>query len=848
MLRDTLYLRYSPSNSAPTRRGDRAHPTLWQALALSLTCVCCLLGIYHSILAPASAWADVDITSKVSPSTITDKNSLLIRGDMLTKYSGAAKQADAAYRNPVTATSPQGVVRSTQTGYGIGSGREYYVLPADYNNMSAGDPLPIKRDESFTPRNGTIMVDNFRKRMFINQATYLYTNTGYFFEIGRDRTWKAGDPYSITLTYPRVGTYELADGTEIPAGMRVTISGTFKQTVLEGNDLGYSSVPFTWPAVQVSDLLFGGGYIFNSGVAHFQMQAFNADTGETINLENSRLTFCSQNTNKDSDATVIPESQALTDSMLENVYLPTSKTTKIEYINGTNMKNFATNSIGGQQSVASYPTSMVKFGPSDYLGGPDYLLNSTTFYQDGSFDFYTNGIGWWSLMSAGQATPEPEKMTKAANKQRVKSGDSLTYTLTQPMPQLGSEILTGYASMQFRDVLDPALTYSSAKMYYVDPDGKRTDVTSAAGTLAYNAANRTVTYNFKQSYLDISNIVNPTKACPYEGGSFVLEIATTVGTATKESIPNTGYVRINDVETKDDAPVIYDDFATLEIKKSVDFEHGVGDKASYTIEVTNPTANSIARNVVISDRSLPSAMAIDASSVKVTGVPAKVGDYDNPVSTRTEGSTLTVSIPRLPSGNNVKITFDAACPATVNGQEVFNSVTATLDNPVADTPKTYTAKDGIWVNSGVLDILKRADKFEYRIGDTVTYTVSLKNTQAGTIAKNIELTDSDLPDRVRIDASSIKVTGVPATIAYNIDGNGSHKEENRDAGSNLSPTQNGFTLKIPYLPADTPVVITYTATATADSNALETMNSATATFDNPTTPEQKFKNLRCSST
>lgn len=51
----------------------------------------------------------------------------------------------------------------------------------------------------------------------------------------------------------------------------------------------------------------------------------------------------------------------------------------------------------------------------------------------------------------------------------------------------------------------------------------------------------------------------------------------------------------------------------------------------------------------------------------------------------------------------------------------------------------------VWPNSPQLEIDKTADKYEWQAGEQVAYRIVVNNVTAGTIAKDVTITDIGLP-------------------------------------------------------------------------------------------------------
>lgn len=268
--------------------------------------------------------------------------------------------------------------------------------------------------------------------------------------------------------------------------------------------------------------------------------------------------------------------------------------------------------------------------------------------------------------------------------------------------------------------------------------------------------------------------------------------------------------------------------AQLNITKNANsFEYAPGDLVTYTIEVTDTTANSAAYNVKVTDN-VPS--DLEVQNVKASGV-----DGANVSKT---GNTITATAPLLPYGTKMTITITAKAKSSGTGKKLTNIANATCENPGATNP--VLASDIIWINDSRIKVNKAADKYEYHVGDRAHFTIGLHDSlnKEGTIAKNVVLTDIQSPDKFKIDMNSIKVTGIPDSVDYPVDNGATLKTETRKTSYSVAPAANGagFTITIPYLPGTANVSITYDAIATRDIIGLDAINTVKVTTDNPNDP------------
>lgn len=238
-----------------------------------------------------------------------------------------------------------------------------------------------------------------------------------------------------------------------------------------------------------------------------------------------------------------------------------------------------------------------------------------------------------------------------------------------------------------------------------------------------------------------------------------------------ESI-NAAYVQAENAPEQSDDAEIYVNTAVLSIEKSVNnpylelgdgrepYEFRVGEQAEYQVTVNNLQKGSIARNLVISDLSLPQGLVLGEAedALMVYGIPQTIwnpvagtddlGNQLNPENynevkekvvqyellRQNGGWILTIS--DLPYNTPVSVVFRCNILEELNGWEVVNTAKAYADNgaEVKDTSK-------IWVNSPVLKVEKTADKPFYKYGDIATYRIKVTQEQTGCVARSVTIAD-----------------------------------------------------------------------------------------------------------
>lgn len=242
----------------------------------------------------------------------------------------------------------------------------------------------------------------------------------------------------------------------------------------------------------------------------------------------------------------------------------------------------------------------------------------------------------------------------------------------------------------------------------------------------------------------------------------------------------------------------------------------------YQVDVTsNGVDGTVAKDVDISDISLPDGLILNYDDIQIVETTkdgktvtfkaaggkgttikyhvAGTADETNKLNpdkyNETEDRTPEITLEKsgngwklkdtyLASGSKLTITYTGKATEIVNGTEVRNTAKATASNLEKTDGKAKTVKADalVYINSPRLVITKKADKQKYAIGDTVTYTIEVTNSQIGTVARNLVIDDDIQTEGVKLQKASI--------VLMDAEGNVIKKESYDEAIKN-----NTFTLK-----------------------------------------------------
>ncbi|MGL6198967.1 MAG: isopeptide-forming domain-containing fimbrial protein [Lachnospiraceae bacterium] len=471
-------------------------------------------------------------------------------------------------------------------------------------------------------------------------------------------------------------------------------------------------------------------------------------------------------------------SVVISDTLNDNL---TFKSLKIYNSAGKEITSYGTPLVSGQKVTFTFATSYLSAIAGDTLTAELAAnYNGKTSFADMTNNKITNTM---TLTVNGTNTNSNEvsinspvlKIEKYVDKSEIQVGDTAAYTIKVTNTIAGTTAKNVVVS---DTSLPTGFEYVSAAA-----SGVTAAVTQSGNGFTAKAASL--------AYGDTLTITYKVKATSAANG------ATTT---------NTAYASADNADETSSTAKVFVNTAKFAINKTVsDYEWQVGDVVDYTVEVRNTASGTIARNVVISDISLPEGLKVDGE-IKVN---------DSGVTVTKEGTGFKAACSELPYNKTITITFTCTATEAVNGEVITNTATVSGDN--GDPQDSST---DVYINSPKLSIEKVSSKNEWKVGDMVDYTVTVKNTIEGTSARNAVVSDISLP-------AGLAVTG-DVTVK------GVDKAE-------VSKTSTGFIIKVPELAYGAAMVITYECKATEAVNGTYVTNTATAVADNADTVEDQEK-------
>lgn len=318
---------------------------------------------------------------------------------------------------------------------------------------------------------------------------------------------------------------------------------TFKDLhPLEGHSDPYNGMNILIPNAN----LFYAGYWYSlAEYVTTEYEFFYTDSGETIDINNSYLTFTSLNPGE----YVIPVNGA-NGTVAEGSYVVKQNQT----VYGKSMESF----MGNVPSKEDYD------GPGgeweDTLGGENFEKSGVTIPLSGKKTSFIVGLNYYryhdlnlkDVWNSPSTYPVnlmvPEKPAKTVNnKSRISSntGDTIVYRITQKTHVLGEDTMLKYDSFSFVDALPDEVEYQSCRM--LDEKGKEVN----AGAAKYNSITHTLTYDFTGAYLK--------NTMAYDGSSYTLEITCKVkdSVAGASDFSNNATVKFNNIPVASNSASVY---------------------------------------------------------------------------------------------------------------------------------------------------------------------------------------------------------------------------------------------------------------------------------------------------
>ncbi|EGO7765807.1 DUF11 domain-containing protein [Enterococcus faecalis] len=432
----------------------------------------------------------------------------------------------------------------------------------------------------------------------------------------------------------------------------------------------------------------------------------------------------------------------------DNAQIKNSAGTWVNISNTLNPVNNAMNATvtdNDEHMVDKYPGKFAPDHPNfldidiDRMAIPEGVLNAgqnqINFRTTSSGDDYsTNAIGF----AVNAETPEFEiKKEIVEPKETYKVGETITYRVSLKNTKADSEAINSVS----KDALDGRLNYlpGSLKIISGPNSGEKTDA-SGDDQAEYDETN-------KQIIVRVGNGATAT-----QGGSYKADTAETIyefkarineRAKANELVPNSATVEAVDIltsakvnETSNIVEAkIADEQVTgkLTATKTVNnAKPKLGEEIEYTISFRNTIENGILNKVVITDQ-LPKGLTYVKDSL------TSVGDEPKPTSLKETNGTITAEYPSITDMKERSIRFkvivneEAKAGETIlNKAKVDDTVNPPEEPEVPVVPET---------NAGKLAATKTVNNAKPKLGETIEYTISFRNTIENGVLNKVVITD-----------------------------------------------------------------------------------------------------------
>ncbi|WP_416336655.1 isopeptide-forming domain-containing fimbrial protein [Enterococcus faecalis] len=414
-------------------------------------------------------------------------------------------------------------------------------------------------------------------------------------------------------------------------------------------------------------------------------------------------------------------------------------------LNPVNNAMNATVTDNDEHMVDKYPGKFAPDHPNfldidiDRMAIPEGVLNAgqnqINFRTTSSGDDYsTNAIGF----AVNAETPEFEiKKEIVEPKETYKVGETITYRVSLKNTKTDSEAINSVS----KDALDGRLNYlpGSLKIISGPNSGEKTDALGD-DQAEYDETN-------KQIIVRVGNDATAT-----QGGSYKADTAETIyefkaqineRAKANELVPNSATVEAVDIltsakvnETSNIVEAkIADEQVTgkLTATKTVNnAKPKLGETIEYTISFRNTIENGVLNKVLITDQ-LPKGLTYVKDSL------TSVGDEPKPTNLKEANGTITAEYPSLTDTKERSIRFKVIVNEEAKaGETILNKakVDDTVNPPEEpEVPVVPEAKEG------KLTATKTVNNAKPKLGETIEYTISFRNTIENGVLNKVVITD-----------------------------------------------------------------------------------------------------------
>lgn len=275
-------------------------------------------------------------------------------------------------------------------------------------------------------------------------------------------------------------------------------------------------------------------------------------------------------------------------------------------------------------------------------------------------------------------------------------------------------------------------------------------------------------------------------ALPYGSTITITYEATALKASNGTCVDNTASAIAAGIPSKEDKEQVYINSPKVDVEKTApDRKYKVGDTVGYKVTITNRNLGTFMRNIELSDLVNTEGLEIKEGSVAVL-VGGKNVTHSLDITYQDNGKGFDIKTPyNLKNGtipcigiapysgiinwiDKITVTYDATI---TNAAAVENDLENVFKSPATDNTNGDKIKDDPDIPSGggestedvtmkapALDITKKSNKQEYKVGEFGKYTLTVKQTKEETTAKNVVIQDAfDQEDGAELNTESIAV-------------------------------------------------------------------------------------------
>lgn len=351
------------------------------------------------------------------------------------------------------------------------------------------------------------------------------------------------------------------------------------------------------------------------------------------------------------------------------------------------------------------------------------------------------------------------KITKKADKEKYKVGDTVTYTVDVSQEAIGCVA----RNIVLKDVLKTeGVKLQKNSVVVMDAEGnvlkdvdvtvKNNDFDIATHKNLVCPTNQYSVYDGKLVKQDKLNPLNLTKETAFK---IEYQAVITDQKLSGQEVKNVATVNSDENIPKDDEEIVPIQGPNLDITKSSDAGvYKVGDTGKYTLTAKQTREGETAKNVIIKDK-----FGIEGVEINKDSFIVKYnGETITPTKIEATADGFTVETGKdLTDADKLEVTYQVLFKeASLENKQVPNKAAVSADNAQdKETDHEVTIKTA---DDPVLKILKESDKKEYFLGEIGKYTLTVTQERLDAVAENVVIEDTFDQKGMVIDPASLKVT------------------------------------------------------------------------------------------